>query len=376
MDDKDKKLTDAEPAEDVKASGATDTPATDTPAKKSWLAGSMPKKNALLAFCAVAVAGIGIGYAGYASMNNQIVVSGGGLSITKAAMTNQLTSQASSAIFAVTVDDAMQKLYPQKVLSDDTTAKKEANKLIADYIKNNGGEKALTASLKQQGTTLSKWKDQMETQAIAQVKSQAKAKQALAIVKDAGMVKKDSITSAMNDYKLYMADAYIAKNDDDANKIANALKNDKTPDKALYQQHQDGLKISSIDNNQDSADVLSKLKDSKKNDVVTVKLATGNGVYVFKIKDSYTYADYKSNNDKAGMDKIKDAVETSLSQQAASSSATLGEAQSKIFKSKHIRFKDNDLNKQFYDALTSQGGNSAMQGQAPQQTQTQGQGAK
>lgn len=316
---------------------------------------TITKKAAALWVTAAVVAGGLIGYAGYGSMNNQVVVSGAGMSITKAAMTNRLTNSSSTVLYDVTKSEALQQLYPQKVLSSDTEAEKQANKLIDTYIKNNGGEKVLSKSLKAQGMTLKKWRASMLPQAIAQVKSQAEAKQALSVVKDAKVVSDKDIESASKNYKLYLTNAYLSKDEDSANKVAEALRNGKDVSSDNYVQHQDGLKISSVDNNSDSADVLAKLKDSKKGDVVVVKLSSGSGYYVFQVKNSYSYADYSKNNDKDGIKQIKKAVSTSLNEQAALSSATLGKAEAKVFKSKGIHFKNKDLDKAFYSSLTASG---------------------
>ena len=314
---------------------------------------TITKKAAALWVTAAVVAGGLIGYAGYGSMNNQVVVSGAGMSITKAAMTNRLTNSSSTVLYDVAKSEALQKLYPQKVLSSDTEAKKQANKLIDTYIKNNGGETVLNKSLKAQGTTLKKWRASMLPQAIAQVKSQAESKQALSVVKDAKVVSDKDITSASKNYKLYLTNAYLSKDEDSANKVADALRNGKDVSSDSYTQHQDGLKISSVDNNSDSSDVLAKLKDSKKGDVVVVKLSSGSGYYVFQVKNSYSYADYSKNKDTDGIKQIKKAVSTSLNQQAALSSATLGKAEAKVLKSKGIHFKNKDLDKEFYSSLTT-----------------------
>lgn len=311
------------------------------------------KKAAALWVTAAIVAGGLIGYAGYGSMNNQVVVSGAGMSITKAAMTNRLTNSSSAVLYDVAKSEALQQLYPQKVLSSDTEAKKQANKLIDTYIKNNGGETVLNKSLKAQGTTLKKWRASMLTQAIAQVKSQAEAKQSLSVVKDAKVVSDKDVTSASKNYKLYLTNAYLSKDEDSANKTADALRNGKDVSSDNYTQHQDGLKISSVDNNADSSDVMAKLKDSKKGDVVVVKLSSGSGYYVFQVKNSYSYADYSKNKDTDGIKQIKKAVSTSLNQQAALSSATLGKAEAKVLKSKGIHFKNKDLDKAFYSSLTT-----------------------
>lgn len=314
---------------------------------------TITKKVAALWVTAAVVAGGLIGYAGYGSMNNQVVVSGAGMSITKASMTNRLTNSSSAVLYDVAKSEALQQLYPQKVLSSDEEAKKQANKLIDTYIKNNGGETVLNKSLKAQGTTLKKWRASMLPQAIAQVKSQAQSKQALAVVKDAKVVSDKDIDAASKNYKLYLTNAYLSKDEDSANRVADALRNGKDVSSADYSQHQDGLKISSVDNNSDSSDVLNKLKDSKKGDVVVVKLSSGSGYYVFQVKNSYSYADYSKNHDTDGIKQIKKAVSTSLNQQAALSSGTLGKAEAKVFKSKGIHFKNKDLDKGFYSSLTT-----------------------
>lgn len=314
---------------------------------------TITKKAAALWVTAAVVVGGVIGYVGYGSANNQVIVSGAGMSITKAAMTNRLTNNSSTVLYDVAKSEALQQLYPQKVLSSDTEAKKQANKLIDTYIKNNGGETVLNKSLKAQGTTLKKWRASMLTQAIAQVKTQAQAKQSLAVVKDAKVVSDKDVNSTAKNYKLYLTNAYLSKDEDSANKVADELRNKKDVSSSNYTQHQDGLKISSVDNNSDSSDVLAKLKDSKKGDVVVVKLSSGSGYYVFQVKSSYSYADYSKNNDTDGIKQIKKAVRTSLNEQAALSSATLGKAEAKVLKDKGIHFKNKDLDKEFYSSLTS-----------------------
>ena len=314
---------------------------------------TVTKKAALLWATAALVVGGAIGYVGYGSANNQVIVSGAGMSITKASMTNRLTNNSSSVLYDVAKAEALQKLYPQKVLSSDAEAKKAANKLIDTYIKNNGGEKVLNKSLKAQGTTLAKWRTSMLTQAVAQVKTQAQAKQSLAVVKEAKVVKESDINSAAKDYKLYLTDAYLSKDESNANKVADALRKDKDASSDNYTQHQDSLKISSVDSNSDSTDVLAKLKDTKKGDVVVVKLSSGSGYYVFKVKNSYSYSDYAKNNDTDGIKQIKKAVRTALNEQAALSSTTLGKAESKVFKAKNIHFKNSSLDKGFYSSLTA-----------------------
>lgn len=311
------------------------------------------KKAALLWATAALVVGGAIGYAGYGSMNNQVVVSGAGVSITKASMTNRLTNNSSTVLFDVAKSEALQKLYPQKVLSSDTEAKKAANKLIDTYIKNNGGEKVLSKSLKAQGTTLKTWRASMLTQAVAQVKTEAQAKQSLAVVKEAKVVSDKDVNSAAKNYKLYLTNAYLSKDEDSANKVAEALRNDKDVSSDDYTQHQDNLKISSVDNNSDSSDVLAKLKGTKKGDVVVVKLSSGSGYYVFSVKNSYSYADYAKNDDADGIKQIKKAVRTSLNEQAALSSSTLGKAEAKVLKAKGVHFKNKTLDKDFYSSLTS-----------------------
>jgi len=311
------------------------------------------KKAALLWATAALVVGGAIGYAGYGSMNNQVVVSGAGVSITKASMTNRLTNNSSTVLFDVAKSEALQKLYPQKVLSSDTEAKKAANKLIDTYIKNNGGEKVLSKSLKAQGTTLKTWRASMLTQAVAQVKTEAQAKQSLAVVKEAKVVSDKDVNSAAKNYKLYLTNAYLSKDEDSANKVAEALRNDKDVSSDDYTQHQDNLKISSVDNNSDSSDVLAKLKGTKKGDVVVVKLSSGSGYYVFSVKNGYSYADYAKNDDADGIKQIKKAVRTSLNEQAALSSSTLGKAEAKVLKAKGVHFKNKTLDKDFYSSLTS-----------------------
>lgn len=279
-------------------------PAVDTKVK------TVSKKNAIVAGILALVAGGAIGYTAYGSLNNQVVVSGAGMSITKSEMTTHLTSSSSTALFDVAKSQALQKLYPQKVLSSDDSANKAANKLIDQYVTNNGGRKVLNASLKAQKSTYKKWHALMMPQAVTQAKTQAQAKQSLAVVKDAKVVKAADIKTAVKNYRLYSTNAYITKTEDDANKIADALKGSKDAkvDSKLYQQHQDGLRISSIDNNSDSTQVLAKLKDAKVGDVVTVQLASGSGYYVFQLKTSNSYADYKKNNDTDGIKQINKAV--------------------------------------------------------------------
>lgn len=324
-------------------------PAVDTNVK------TVSKRNAIVAGILALVAGGAIGYSAYGSLNNQVVVSGAGMSITKSEMTTHLTSSSSTALFDVAKSQALQKLYPQKVLSSDDSANKAANKLIDQYVTNNGGRKVLNASLKAQKSNYKKWHALMMPQAVTQAKAQAEAKQSLAVVKDAKVVKAADIKTAVENYRLYSTNAYMTKTEDDANKIADALKGSKDAkvDSKLYQQHQDGLRISSIDNNSDSTQVLAKLKDAKVGDVVTVQLASGSGYYVFQLKSSNSYADYKKNNDADGIKQINKAVTESLNQQAALSADTLGRAEAKVFKSKNIHFKKSSLDKQFYSSLTT-----------------------
>ena len=315
------------------------------------------KKAAVLWGIAALVAGGAIGYAGYGSMNNQVVVSGAGMSITKSDMTNKLTQSSSDALFSIAKAEAMQKLYPQKVLTDDDAANKAAKKFIATYVANNGGRKTLDASLKAQHTTYAKWRDTMMPQAIAQVKSEAQLKQSLEVVKDAKVVKASDIDKGVKSYRMYVTNAYMTKDQTAADKLADEIRQTKDVDKIdskMYQQRQDGLKVSSIDGNSDSASVIDKLKDAKVGDVVTVPAASGTGVYVFQVKSNNSYNDYKKNGDSDGIKSIKKAVTASLNQQIALSTDKLGAAQAKVFKSKNIHFAKSSLDKQFYRSLTSQ----------------------
>lgn len=260
-------------------------------------------------------------------------------------------------MFDVAKSEALQALYPQKDLGSNAHAKKSAQKFLNEYIKNNGGEKAVKAQLKTQGTTLAKWKASMMTQAIAQVKSNAEAKQSLDVIKDAKVVSTKEVNTSMKNYKQYVTEAFLVKNADDAKKLVAAINDaDKKTDKLdskLYEQHQDKLKVSTVDTNSDSAEVLAKLKDAKKGDVVQVDMANGSGSYVFIVNNIYSYQDYKQNDDKQGMKQIKKAVTMSLTQQAASTSTTLGKAQAKVLKAHGVHFKDGDLDKQFYESLKS-----------------------
>ena len=315
------------------------------------------KKAAVLWGIAALIAGGAIGYAGYGSMNNQVVVSGAGMAITKSDMTNKLTQSSSNALFSVAKSEAMQQLYPQKVLTDDDAAKKAANKFINTYVENNGGRKTLDASLKAQHMTYAKWRDAMLPQAVAQVKSEAQLKQSLEVVKDAKVVKASDIDNGVKNYRMYVTNAYMTKDQTSADKLADEIRNTKDVDKIdanMYQQRQDGLKVSSIDGNSDSASVIDKLKDAKAGDVVTVPAASGTGVYVFQVKRVNTYDDYKKNGDSEGIKSIKKAVATSLNQQIALSTDKLGAAQAKVFKSKNIHFAKSTLDKQFYRSLVSQ----------------------
>lgn len=342
--------------DDVKNGDAgVDAPVADVAADKSSQPKetSITKKAALLWATAALVAGGAIGFAAYGSLNNQVIVSGGGLAITKSAMTNYLTNESSSVLYDATKSQALQKLYPQKVLASDAAAEKAANKYITNYIDNNGGKTVLSKSLKAQGTTLAKWRALVLPQAVAQVKSTAEAKQALAVIKDAGTVTDKEVAAEAKNYKLYTTNAYLATTQAKANKIASALKAGKKISSSDYSQHQNGLKISSVDNNSDSTDVLAKLKGSTKGDIVIVKLSSGSGYYVFEVKNSYSYKDYSKNNDKAGIKQINKAVRTSLQQQDALSSATLGKAEAKVLKAHDVHFKSKSLDKSFYSSLTT-----------------------
>ena len=315
------------------------------------------KSNLILFGVGGLLIGAAIGVAGYSSFSNGTIVSGGGVHLNKVAVADQLTSNNSEILFDVAKSEALQALYPQKDLGSNAHAKKSAQKFLNEYIKNNGGEKAVKAQLKTQGTTLAKWKASMMTQAIAQVKSNAEAKQSLDVIKDAKVVSTKEVNTSMKNYKQYVTEAFLVKNADDAKKLVAAINDaDKKTDKLdskLYEQHQDKLKVSTVDTNSDSAEVLAKLKDAKKGDVVQVDMANGSGSYVFIVNNIYSYQDYKQNDDKQGMKQIKKAVTMSLTQQAASTSTTLGKAQAKVLKAHGVHFKDGDLDKQFYESLKS-----------------------
>lgn len=301
-----------------------------------------------------------LGYTGYASMNNQVVFSGSGLSLTKSKMTDKLTNSSSSVLFSTAKAEALQKLYPEDALKSDAKAKEAGDKLIAQYIKNNGGEKNLEKTLKAQGTTLAKWKKTVASQATAQAKSNAQQKQAMKVIEEAGSVTQKSIDKAVENYQMYVTNAYLSKDEETANKVADAIRNQTDVSSDDYTQHQDDLKISSVDSNSDSETVLAKLKDAKKGDVVVVQLSSGSGYYVFQVKNNYSYEDYKKNNDTSGIKEIKSAVKESLNEQAAQSSTTLGKAEAKVFKKHGLHFKSKSLDKDFYSSLTASQSASAL----------------
>jgi hypothetical protein len=303
-----------------------------------------------------------LGYTGYASMNNQVVFSGSGLALTKSKMMDKMTDSSSTVLFSTAKAEALQKLYPEDALKSDTKAKEAGDKLIAQYIKNNGGEATLEKTLKAQGTTLTKWKQSVSTQATAQAKSNAQQKQAVKVIEEAGLVTSKSVNKAVKNYQMYVTNAYLSKDEDTANKVADAIRNSKDVSSDDYTQHQDDLKVSSIDSNSDSATVLSKLKDAKKGDVVVVQLSSGSGYYVFQLKDSYSYDDYKKNNDNDGLKQVRSAVQESLNEQAAQSSSTLGKAEAKVFKKHDLHFKSKSLDDSFYSSLTSSQSTSLTSG--------------
>lgn len=293
------------------------------------------------------ITGVGLGYVSYGAMNNQVIVSGSGMSLTKADLTNKMTSSSSSMIFSTVRDEALQKLYPQKVLSSDAELTKKANKLLDTYITNNGGSKTLNASLKKQGTTLKKWRASMMAQAKAQVTATAQAEQAVKAVKDAGVVTNAQVTKASKEYVQYSTTGYLVKDEDTANKLVDTLKDNKTPETSAYTQKQDDLKVSSLDSNSDSTDVLESLKDAKSGDVVKSKMSSGSSYYVFKVNKVTKYSDASATEAKS----IKKQVRESLNEQAALSSSTLGNAEAKVFKKNDIHFKDSSLDKSFYNSL-------------------------
>lgn len=296
------------------------------------------------------ITGIGLGYVGYGAMNNQVIASGSGMTLTKADITDKMTSASSSMIFTTVRDEALQKLYPQKVLSSDTELNAQADKLLDKYVSNNGGYKVLNASLKKQNTTLKKWRATMLPQAKAQVTATAQAKQSVDAIKDAGVVTTAQVTKASKDYIQYTSTAYLAKDEDGANKLMDTLKNNKTPEVSAYTQKQDNLKVSSLDSIADSSDVLASLKSTKSGDVVKSKMSSGGGYYVFKVKSIEQYSDFKNDND-AGAKDIQKTVRESLNEQAALASTTLGTAEAKVFKKNNIHFKDSNLDKSFYSTL-------------------------
>ena len=347
---------DVKTAEPEKASEKTVTsqPKTEPTVKRSHAFG----------WAAVAlVAGAAIGYSVYGATNNQIIVSGGGVSITKADMANRLTKDSNDVVFETVKSAAMQKFYPQSVLATgdqaDKALEKKANKLIDTYIKANGGEKELASSLKAQNMTVAQWKKAMLSQAEAQVKSQAQADQAIAVVKDAKVVTPKQVKSAVKDYRLYNTDAYLVKNDKQAKIVEQALKDRSKVDAKSYEQHQNNLKVSTVDNNSDSTEVLTALKGAKKGDVKTVKLQAG-GIYVFLVHDVFTKADYEKANDDKGVARINKQVKKSLNEQAALESSTLSKAEAKVLKEKGVHFKDGKTDKAFYNSLKNTSNSSTQ----------------
>lgn len=298
--------------------------------------------------------GAAVGVIGTMSYQNAPIASGRSFYVSRNQLATSLLKDNQAAVFTSVQKDALNKYFPEKVLTDDAAAEKAGQKIIDEYVKANGGKAAFTKTLKSQNLTYDKWLSSIKSQAESQAQTVATQDQVVKLLNWAYPVSDKEVTASAKDYFMANADVYMAKSEDNANKIKAALSKNETPSKDLITSKASNISVSSLDSNSDSSVVLPKIKDAKAGDIVVVPTSSKAGYYVFKISKKAAYQDYVKADDATGLKKIKAQVKKTLQQSDATDSSKVGKATAKLLKSKNVHFKKKSIDKKFYDSLNNQ----------------------